>query len=83
MIGALYKNVTSDGVIIQKYPDEDGNKIKAIVFVPTYIEFDNYATLYVSFIDVIKTMFGGVIPPEFDTLFTPITKEEFYDLNNI
>ena len=87
IIGALYKNVTSDGVIIQKYPDEDGTRIKAIVFIPTYIEHDNYATLYVSFKDVVKAMIGGVVPPEFETqfnsLFTPITKEEFYDLNNI
>ena len=80
---ALYKCNTASGIKISGLPEEYSHQTIAVAYAPiTY----NGIICY-SLKDYLKIQFPDITNEEFENQFaalvTPITKEEFYDLNNI
>lgn len=80
---ALYKNKTTSGIYISGLNEEYTYQTVAIAYAP----ISNQGIIYYSLKDFFKSQLSDMSDEEFETLFnslfTPITKEEFYDLNNI
>ena len=80
---ALYKIKTRTGFDILGNNPENDRDIVAIAYAP----IANEGVIYYSLKDYFKSQLPDVSDEQFEyefaRLFTPITKEEFYDLNNI
>lgn len=79
---ALYKIKTASGIKIQGVAEEYSEYTKAIAYAP----ISHNGVIYNNLKDLITVMSEGVTDEEIEemfSMFTPITKEEFYDLNNI
>lgn len=80
---ALYKCKIANGIKISGLPEEYSHQTIAIAYAPITYEGkicysikDYFKSIYPDFTD-------EEIEYEFARIVTPITKEEFYDLNNI
>lgn len=79
---ALYKIKNSNGIKIQGVAEERSEYTKAIAYAP----ISHNGVIYNNLKDVFIAMSEGVTEEEIEemfSMFTPITKEEFYDLNNV
>lgn len=80
---ALYKNKTTSGIYISGLNEEYSYQTVAIAYAPISYE----GIIYYSLKDYLKIIMSDISNEEFENMFAmvfiPITKEEFYDLNNI
>ena len=79
---ALYKNKTTKGVRISGQPEERSDQTIAIAYAPISYQ----GVIYYNFRDYMRANFPDLSDEEFEIMFSTlpkITKEEFYDLNNI
>lgn len=80
---ALYKLSTTSGIRISGLAEERANQTVAIAYAP----ITSNSIIYYSLKDYFRELFSHISDEEFEIAFNaayiPITKEEFYDLNNI